>query len=1098
VATLQYVVRATDDASAAFAKIAASADKLNEDLNKLDGKKATPKLGLDDRQFKLAYDDIGLKLDKLDKRVTTTHMNDDQIRAARIQAERLQLRMDKLNAQRTKIHVDDSALSKLSKMSFLQPSAIGSALALSPALIPLAAQVAAGVGAIGVSFGAAALASAGFGLMATTVLSGASKDLQKLQTLNVALLKATTPAQKKAAEQAIAALKAGWSKGYLDLIDQYQTFQQKWKSISQAITVPTLNVWLPVLTEGLKFLKPLIKPVADAFTLWGITLNTYFKDPVHAQRIRELAAAFGNFAAQQLFRIGQFIGDIAKGVFNLGKDLAASGANFSAFGPWLSGIGDGFLTWSKSAKARADVQGFMQFLHDEGPVVKGILKDLGTILPGIFKGATTVGTLELQALGSFLNLVAKLPPNWQRELTEAAGALLLLSKLGVIKAGLKLVGFGSKLLSGGTLTLGGATAAGEMEAAMRTGGAAAAAEIRAAMAGGGAVAAGEGAAGGAAGAAGAAAKGGVLGWLARGTGLKWIIRGGVAVAVTELIVKPTLQDISSGKGKNWWDNPFGTDKGKGALNSWTSFGHDVEHIVDNVRGAITSSSSRWSAALTADSKKATAAVTADFTRQETGARGADRALGNYTQAIKDNGIGSQAATTQRKNLIADLVQAGVNAGTARTDVNRYTTAVRDNGVNSDAARAARRRLVTDIGDAFRNSQQGKTDLQNYTTAVRKNGTDSDAARSSRSKLISDLRSSGLTSDQAKTLVNRLTTAIGNIPKNHNTNVTVTGSGHGGVAITSTFPNVKANLFIHPLASGGMVRGRGGPTADANLALLSHGEYVQKAAAVAKYGVKAMDAINAGRAIVRYAAGGLVGQVAGAGTMYTETGKRQTTMTAGEAKLMAAEVMKEFKAAAAAGSSSAIVRDAKQYLYKIPYVWGGTAVPGGADCSGFVQTIYSRHGISAPRTSEAQGAWVRRSAPVPGGLAFYNSPAGGPPPGHVAIVADAGHVISQGGGMGPQWENLRFAPLMWTGVPPAGFKKMGGGGVLREPVLGYGRSGQGYALAENGPEHVISGAEMTALLAEVRAMRREVVAAVRAAPAATSVGLGRALNGMVPR
>jgi hypothetical protein len=502
VATLSYVIRATDEASVAFKKIADSADKLNADLDKLDGKTATPKLSLDARQFKVAADDIGLKLDKLDKRVTTTHMNDDQIRAARIQAERLQLRMDKLNAQRTKIHVDSSALTKLSKTSFLQPSLIGTAAALSPALIPLAGSIAGAVGAIGVSFGAAALASAGFGLMATTVLSGASQDLQKLQTLNVALLKASTAAQKKAAEQSIAALKAGWSKGYLDLIDNYQTFQKQWKSVSQAITVPALNAWLPALTRGLQFLKPALEPVAAVFKSWGQDLDRYFKSSAGSAEITKIAKAFGEFSAIQLGQIGDFIKRIGEGVFNLARDIG-SGVNFHTFGNDLVRWGLAFEQWSKSAKARADVQGFLHFLHTEGPVVTGILKDLGNLLPGIFKGAATVGTLELKALGDFLNLVAKLPKGWQAPLTEAAGALLLMSKLGVLKVGIKLIGGVAKLLSGGTIALGGGTAAVEMKAAMISGGTQAAAEIRAAMAGGGAAAGAEGAGAAGAGAAGA-------------------------------------------------------------------------------------------------------------------------------------------------------------------------------------------------------------------------------------------------------------------------------------------------------------------------------------------------------------------------------------------------------------------------------------------------------------------------------------------------------------------------------------------------------------------------------------------------------------------
>jgi hypothetical protein len=119
------------------------------------------------------------------------------------------------------------------------------------------------------------------------------------------------------------------------------------------------------------------------------------------------------------------------------------------------------------------------------------------------------------------------------------------------------------------------------------------------------------------------------------------------------------------------------------------------------------------------------------------------------------------------------------------------------------------------------------------------------------------------------------------------------------------------------------------------------------------------------------------------------------------------------------NGSEIVKYAMSWLGQIPYVWGGTRVPGGADCSGFVQTVYRHFGIHAPRTSEAQGGWVKRTQPTPGGLAFYNSPAGGAPPGHVAIIRSPTQVISQGGGMGPTLEPLHFLPLMWTGIPPGG-------------------------------------------------------------------------------
>jgi len=60
-----------------------------------------------------------------------------------------------------------------------------------------------------------------------------------------------------------------------------------------------------------------------------------------------------------------------------------------------------------------------------------------------------------------------------------------------------------------------------------------------------------------------------------------------------------------------------------------------------------------------------------------------------------------------------------------------------------------------------------------------------------------------------------------------------------------------------LAAGGFIRLGSGPTADDVPAMLSHGEFVHKAKAVSKYGVPAMEAVNQGRAVIGYAAGGPV-------------------------------------------------------------------------------------------------------------------------------------------------------------------------------------------------------------------------------------------------
>ena len=57
----------------------------------------------------------------------------------------------------------------------------------------------------------------------------------------------------------------------------------------------------------------------------------------------------------------------------------------------------------------------------------------------------------------------------------------------------------------------------------------------------------------------------------------------------------------------------------------------------------------------------------------------------------------------------------------------------------------------------------------------------------------------------------------------------------------------------------------------------------------------------------------------------------------------------------------------------PYVWGGTSLTNGADCSGFVQTLYSLFGYSLPRVADAQstyGTQIPISDAAPGDLIFF--------------------------------------------------------------------------------------------------------------------------------
>ena len=87
----------------------------------------------------------------------------------------------------------------------------------------------------------------------------------------------------------------------------------------------------------------------------------------------------------------------------------------------------------------------------------------------------------------------------------------------------------------------------------------------------------------------------------------------------------------------------------------------------------------------------------------------------------------------------------------------------------------------------------------------------------------------------------------------------------------------------------------------------------------------------------------------------------------------------------------ICQYAKQFVGN-PYVWGGTSLTRGADCSGFVLSLYAKYGITLPHSSAAQANCGRRvslSQMKPGDLVFYTK---GGSINHVAMYIGNGQVI----------------------------------------------------------------------------------------------------------
>ena len=133
------------------------------------------------------------------------------------------------------------------------------------------------------------------------------------------------------------------------------------------------------------------------------------------------------------------------------------------------------------------------------------------------------------------------------------------------------------------------------------------------------------------------------------------------------------------------------------------------------------------------------------------------------------------------------------------------------------------------------------------------------------------------------------------------------------------------------------------------------------------------------------------------TSYTEASETEAPYTEAPAETEAPETeapyteAPETEAPSTSGVGQQIADFAVQYVGN-PYVWGGTSLTEGADCSGFVQTVFANFGLYLSRTAESQsygGTSISLDNLQPGDLLFYNSTGSID---HVAIYIGGGQIV----------------------------------------------------------------------------------------------------------
>lgn len=116
-----------------------------------------------------------------------------------------------------------------------------------------------------------------------------------------------------------------------------------------------------------------------------------------------------------------------------------------------------------------------------------------------------------------------------------------------------------------------------------------------------------------------------------------------------------------------------------------------------------------------------------------------------------------------------------------------------------------------------------------------------------------------------------------------------------------------------------------------------------------------------------------------------------------------------------GTRRAIVELAQQYK-GTPYVWGGTDLNSGVDCSGFIQSVYKEMGIDIPRVSYQQASYGKRtdlSNLKAGDLVAWDNSSRNNGADHIAIYLGNGRIIeAPRPGLGVRVRKLRDGEGAW--------------------------------------------------------------------------------------
>lgn len=274
----------------------------------------------------------------------------------------------------------------------------GGLISVLPALAPIIASLAGGLGGLVTSFAAAGTGAAMFGTVAVSALNDVFSANSEIKDLRKELANTTDLEKRAELNEQIAQAVGDLSKEQQKGLKALQSFSKFWGKFSKRFQKPVMDIFVRSLGQ-LQGLITDLKPAFDGSVKAVDTLSKSLGKSMQTKEFKKFIDFMNKSIGPALIALGKSFGNVMQGIMNL----------MVAFGPLSVDMQGGlvkmtkrFADWAAGLSESKTFEKFIDFVKKNGPKVMSLIGNLTTFLINLGVGMAPLGSKILDLVNGFL------------------------------------------------------------------------------------------------------------------------------------------------------------------------------------------------------------------------------------------------------------------------------------------------------------------------------------------------------------------------------------------------------------------------------------------------------------------------------------------------------------------------------------------------------------------------------------------------------------------------------------------------------------------------------------------------------------------------